>query len=163
VLFNESHFPKLLSSITPDILHDPPTNACASDNWILSLLSMHTCSHNSNSASSNFDTSILPSIPPIPHPNATIPAQMPLPSSPTYIPNITPDITTIPNDFPLPHIAPDLTKPVVEALPPVPTSTHFMQTRAKSGIFKPKVCYIAQPNYLHTEPPSFKVAIQYPQ
>ncbi len=38
-----------------------------------------------------------------------------------------------------------------------------MQTRAKSGIFKPKVCYIAQPDYLHTEPPSYKVAVQFPQ
>jgi hypothetical protein len=38
-----------------------------------------------------------------------------------------------------------------------------MQTQAKSGIFKPKVYYIAQPDYLHIEPPSYKVAVQYPK
>jgi hypothetical protein len=127
VLFNESHFPKLISSITPDILHDPPTNACVSDNCILSLLSMHTCCHNSNfalsnsalpnyalpnyalfnyalsnsdtsdSALSNSDTSnpalsLPPSIPPISHPNATIPAPMPyLPVQ--LIPHILPQIS----------------------------------------------------------------------
>ena len=173
VLFDESYFPKLISSITLDILHDPPTNACVSDNCILSLLSMHTCCHNSNSALfnsalpnstlsnsdtsnsalSNSDTSnpalsLLPSIPPISHPNATIPTPMPLPSSPTYTPYITPDITAIPTAGPLPTTAPDLTAPVVGA-PPAPTSTHSMQTQAKSGIFKPKVYYIAQPDYLH--------------
>ena len=119
-------------------------------------------SDTSKSALSNSDTSnpTLSLLPPISHPNATIPAQMPLPSSPTYTPDITlvitPDITAIPT------AAPDLTAPVVGA-PPAPTPTHSMQTRAKSGIFKPKVCYIAQPDYLHTEPPSYKVAVQYPQ
>uniref|UniRef100_A0A2N9IP51 Reverse transcriptase Ty1/copia-type domain-containing protein n=1 Tax=Fagus sylvatica TaxID=28930 RepID=A0A2N9IP51_FAGSY len=72
------------------------------------------------------------------------------------------DITAIPTAGPLPTTAPDLTTPVVGA-PPTPTSTHSMQTQAKSGIFKPKVYYIAQPDYLHIEPPSYKVAVQYPK
>uniref|UniRef100_A0A2N9HBT2 Integrase catalytic domain-containing protein n=1 Tax=Fagus sylvatica TaxID=28930 RepID=A0A2N9HBT2_FAGSY len=114
----------------------------------------------SNSDTSNPALSLLPSITPISHPNATIPTQMPLPSSHTYTPDITPVIT--PYITAIPTAAPDLTAPVVGA-PPAPTPTHSMQTRAKSGIFKPKVYYIAQPDYLHTEPPSYKVAVQYPQ
>ena len=38
-----------------------------------------------------------------------------------------------------------------------------MNTHAKSGIFKLKVCYLTQPNYIITEPPSYKVAAQYTQ
>ena len=41
------------------------------------------------------------------------------------------------------------------------TSTHSMTTHAKSGIFKPKVCYMTQPNYSVIEPPSYKIASQY--
>ena len=39
-----------------------------------------------------------------------------------------------------------------------------MKTRSKSGISKPnpKLCYEAIMDYTFTEPPSFKVASQYP-
>uniref|UniRef100_A0A2N9FEK0 Reverse transcriptase Ty1/copia-type domain-containing protein n=1 Tax=Fagus sylvatica TaxID=28930 RepID=A0A2N9FEK0_FAGSY len=152
---------KILHSVFPNLSkYNPLTKGSALSNSTLSNSALPTSdtsnsalststlpnSDTSNSALSNSNTSnptlsLLPSIPPIPHPNATIPTQMPLSSSPTYTPDITPGLLD----------------------PPLPTSTHSMQTRAKSGIFKPKVCYIAQPDYLHTEPPSYKVAVQFPQ
>ena len=50
-------------------------------------------------------------------------------------------------------------------LPLVPTTTnsHPMQTRSKSGITKPKVCYASVLDYTYTEPPTFKIASKYPQ
>uniref|UniRef100_A0A2N9IDC8 Reverse transcriptase Ty1/copia-type domain-containing protein n=1 Tax=Fagus sylvatica TaxID=28930 RepID=A0A2N9IDC8_FAGSY len=38
-----------------------------------------------------------------------------------------------------------------------------MQTRSKSGIFKPKLGYAAHIDYKTTEPPSYKIAAQHPQ
>uniref|UniRef100_A0A2N9GLJ4 Reverse transcriptase Ty1/copia-type domain-containing protein n=1 Tax=Fagus sylvatica TaxID=28930 RepID=A0A2N9GLJ4_FAGSY len=38
-----------------------------------------------------------------------------------------------------------------------------MQTRSKSGIFKPKLGYAALIDYKTTEPPSYKIAAQHPQ
>ena len=38
-----------------------------------------------------------------------------------------------------------------------------MTTRSKNGITKPKLCYKAMLDYTYTEPPSYKIASQYPQ
>ena len=40
-----------------------------------------------------------------------------------------------------------------------------MQTRSKSGITKPKskLCYKVTMDYTYTEPPSYKIASQYPK
>ena len=56
----------------------------------------------------------------------------------------------------------------IHSNPPPPvapqTSQHPMQTRAKSGIFKPKRAHnTTTVDYLNTEPPNFKTALQYPQ
>ena len=38
-----------------------------------------------------------------------------------------------------------------------------MTTRSKNGITKPKLCFKAVLDYIYTEPPSYKIASQYPQ
>ena len=38
-----------------------------------------------------------------------------------------------------------------------------MQTRSKSGITKPKLCYKAIMDYSYTEPPTYKIASTYPK
>ena len=50
----------------------------------------------------------------------------------------------------------------------VPTNTHPMITRSKNGISKPKAfiaiqALTAKIDYTKLEPPSFKIAVQYPQ
>ena len=47
-------------------------------------------------------------------------------------------------------------------LPIVPVNLHPMQTRSKSGISKPKICYKVTLDYNFTEPPTYKVASSYP-
>lgn len=55
----------------------------------------------------------------------------------------------------------------INSLPPsLPPTNHYpTQTRSKSGITKPKpkFCYKSVLDYTYTEPPSYKVASQYPQ
>ena len=47
-------------------------------------------------------------------------------------------------------------------MPPILLS-HPMQTRAKSGIFKPKIAHkTTLTDYLTIEPPTFKIASQLP-
>uniref|UniRef100_A0A2N9HC90 Integrase catalytic domain-containing protein n=1 Tax=Fagus sylvatica TaxID=28930 RepID=A0A2N9HC90_FAGSY len=46
---------------------------------------------------------------------------------------------------------------------PIPPPTHHMQTRSKSGIFKPKLGYTAKVDYSTTEPPSYSIASKHPQ
>ena len=38
-----------------------------------------------------------------------------------------------------------------------------MQTRSKSGIIKPKLCYASVLDYTYIEPPSYKIASKCPQ
>ena len=38
-----------------------------------------------------------------------------------------------------------------------------MQTRSKSGITKPKLCYKVVIDYSYTKPPTYKIASQYPK
>jgi len=38
-----------------------------------------------------------------------------------------------------------------------------MQTRSKSGITKPKMCYKVVIDYSYTKPPTYKIAFQYPK
>ena len=185
VLFNESQF-----SIAHTFSHtssDSPSNTSATDSWLLSLLSHHNCSHNSQSLYSTStliptSASAFVSALPLPFgpshttlditPTVSHPLHNPEPhSNPNSITNTNPSLT----DHPIPDTDPAsaLTTPAVipatsescvsATAPPAAslTSTHSMTTRAKSGIFKSKVCYMTQPNYSITEPPSYKIAAQY--
>uniref|UniRef100_A0A2N9HLD4 Integrase catalytic domain-containing protein n=1 Tax=Fagus sylvatica TaxID=28930 RepID=A0A2N9HLD4_FAGSY len=74
------------------------------------------------------------------------------------------------SNLPLPTVSPDIpTLPLNTATsnpnPTAPhtTSQHPMQTRSKSGIYKPKLGYAAHIDYNTTEPPSYKIAAQHPQ
>ena len=83
------------------------------------------------------------------------------------------------SDHPSPHHplpTPLTTAPVLlptssnDSSPPLPptlrivtvANQHPMQTRSKSGIVKPKLCYKAILDYTKTEPTSYKVASKYP-
>uniref|UniRef100_A0A2N9IX16 Reverse transcriptase Ty1/copia-type domain-containing protein n=1 Tax=Fagus sylvatica TaxID=28930 RepID=A0A2N9IX16_FAGSY len=80
-----------------------------------------------------------------------------------------------PSNIPLPTVSPDIPNLTLNTAPSHPatsninptaphiTSNHPMQTRSKSGIFKPKLGYAALIDYKTTEPPSYKIAAQHPQ
>ena len=79
------------------------------------------------------------------------PIDIPIPVEPS----ITQETTLIP--------PPPITPNTVLEPSPIPPR-HPMQTRAKFGIFRPKrILHSSVTNYLETEPPTFKVACQYPQ
>jgi len=66
----------------------------------------------------------------------------------------------IPTSDPLPNLP--SAQPLITT---IPTNHHPMQTRSKSGISKPhpKLCYKAVLDYTFTEPPTYRVASQYPK
>ena len=183
VLFNESQF-----STAHTFSHtssDSPSNTSATNNWLLSLLPHHDCSHNSESlystsapipASASISASPLPFGPSHTTQDITLTVSHPLHnpephSNSNSITNTNPNLTDhpIPDTDPVsalttPAVIPDTSESCVSATAPPDaslTSTHSMTTGAKSGIFKPKVCYMTQPNYSVTEPPSYKTAAQY--
>jgi hypothetical protein len=191
VLFNESIFPGLKHPNDTSI--SPAISQTTSATWLNTLMSLHTCSHNPQvSPNSSVEPSPMPTGPstassaPLP-----IPAD-PIPLSPTYIsadlitlpdtpitplptsPNIShvslPTVAThvpLPTPISVPSPSPllNLTHTAVPnftaaLLPPV---THPMQTRSKSGIFKPKLGYTAQVDYSITKPTSFTTTSKHPQ
>ena len=84
------------------------------------------------------------------HPPSTTPI------SPALSPSLAPS-------FQLPASAPNTSSssdPLT--LPIVLVNLHSMQTRSKSGISKPKLCYKATLDYNFTEPPTYKIASSYP-
>uniref|UniRef100_A0A2N9E3A6 Integrase catalytic domain-containing protein n=1 Tax=Fagus sylvatica TaxID=28930 RepID=A0A2N9E3A6_FAGSY len=120
------------------------------------------------------DTIILPNSPQTSLPNSpqtslpnspnTSPIPMPIPailSSPLPLtsPSVDPISAPSPSPLlPLTHTAiPNSTKP------PLPPVTHPMQTRSKSGIFKPKVGFAAHVDYSVTEPTSYTTASKHSQ
>uniref|UniRef100_A0A2N9G595 Integrase catalytic domain-containing protein n=1 Tax=Fagus sylvatica TaxID=28930 RepID=A0A2N9G595_FAGSY len=174
VLFNENMFPGLSTSQQPNSLSQ--TSTFSPDSWLTTLLSLHSCTHSQVSSSASLDSNI----------SDSTPASWSSPS------DITPVMRSIyPNIqchayhyllhlqlhqtslYPLYlQIYPILTlntapsHPATSNInPPAPhiTSNHPMQTRSKSGIFKPKLGYAALIDYKTTEPPSYKIAAQHPQ
>jgi hypothetical protein len=184
VLFNETIFPGLMHKL--DTSASTASVPISSNTWINTLLSLHTCSHNMTVnpclSSELCPVSIGLSQPSsdsvIPAPNPTqisipTPYSISLPNSPT--------ILSLPTDtapIPVSPIESNPTpSPSTNSLPPVPTVTpapsttaapaplvsHSMQTRSKSGIFKPKVSYTAQVDSSLTEPTSYTAASKHPQ
>jgi hypothetical protein len=186
VLFNESIFPGLkhASDITVTAADSQKSSHLSLDFWLNTLLSSHICSHTTTdilSAIHSPHTSTFPipectslsnrssvSSPPLPNSfsqSFTAPSDtLLLPTSP---PHITPDTTlsSSPNIAlsPSPHTssAPIVSNPASPI--PIPPPTHHMQTRSKSGIFKPKLGYTAKVDYSTTEPPSYSIASKHPQ
>ncbi len=163
----------MLSSSVQKILHFPSCNlyrkclsltpaSSSASTWLQSKLYFHECPL----------TSVFGSGPTISSPSilGPIPSNIPVFSIPSSVfvpsidipiePSITLETTPIPLEItPAPPITPN-TVPEPSSIPPC----HPMQTRAKSSIFRPKrILHSSVTNYLETEPPTFKVACQYPQ
>lgn len=108
----------------------------------------------------------LPTQPQSPSPNI----QHSQPSLPSPLPDCTQSFSPALPQFTLPNLStnalPDSSY-IVNSLPPSfpPTNHDPMQTRSKSGITKPKskFCYKTILDYTYTEPPSYRIASQYPQ
>ena len=136
VIFTESVFPFHKSSFVQTPI--PPT-------WLNTNLSFHTC------------------------PLTPILGSGPVVSSPPSILGPHPSLSSIPILDPPSDISPTLSSnpphlPPATSVTNPHSSTHPMQTRAKSGIFKPKLFHHTLVNdYLTTEPPTYKIASQLPQ
>uniref|UniRef100_A0A2N9FFC2 Reverse transcriptase Ty1/copia-type domain-containing protein n=1 Tax=Fagus sylvatica TaxID=28930 RepID=A0A2N9FFC2_FAGSY len=118
----------------------------------------------------------IPTLPQPFHPNTLpLPSASVLPSSPNQspafpLPVCCPDsrvtvptpATILPNvpNVPESNILPNVPSPIPPQIH-LHTSQHPMQTRSKSGIYKPKLGYAAQVDYTVTEPPSHKIAAQH--
>ena len=175
VIFNESKFPYSLlnNSSSPSSL--PPSSFDLS--WFSNLLYLHSTnqpsllgpfaihSHSSSPVSTASTSDLNPLSPS-------------LTSNISLSPSITlPTLTSQPTSHydTLPTSTPSLSLPSSDSLPVIPsiqplsttisTNCHPMQTRSKCGITKPypKICYKAVLDYSLSEPPSYKVASQYPK
>jgi transposase InsO family protein len=188
VLFNETIFSGLThafpSSDTPNI---------SSAAWLNTLTSFHTCipslSTESNTSSPTDITLPLPTSqtspllsadsqptllfstesPQSPLLSATSQqsqpqaSPLPLPNSPLPLPN-SPLPSSLPSADPIPASTPIPLLPTSSLpVPPAPLITHPMQTRSKSGIFKPKLGYTAHIDYNLTEPTTYSTASKHPQ
>uniref|UniRef100_A0A2N9GP84 Integrase catalytic domain-containing protein n=1 Tax=Fagus sylvatica TaxID=28930 RepID=A0A2N9GP84_FAGSY len=160
VLFNETIFSGLThafpSSDTPNI---------SSAAWLNTLTSFHTCipslSTESNTSSPTDITLPLPTSQTSPllsadsQPTLLFSAespQSPLLSATSQQSQPQASPLPLPNSpLPLPN------------MPPAPLITHPMQTRSKSGIFKPKLGYTAHIDYNLTEPTTYSTASKHPQ
>jgi hypothetical protein len=118
----------------------------------------------------------IPTLPQPFHPNTLpLPSASVLPSSPNQSPafplpvccpnsrvTVPTPATILPNvpNVPESNILPNVPSPIPPQIH-LHTSQHPMQTRSKSGIYKPKLGYAAQVDYTVTEPPSHKIAAQH--
>jgi hypothetical protein len=149
VIFTESVFPFHKSSSVQTPI--PPT-------WLNTNLSFHTCPL----------TPILGSGPVVSSPPSILGPHPTLSNIPTLDP---PSLSStshssINSELPPSDIPPTLSSnpPPLPSVTNPHSSRHPMQTRAKSGIFKPKQFHHTSVNdYLNTEPPTYKIASQLPQ
>uniref|UniRef100_A0A2N9H8A2 Integrase catalytic domain-containing protein n=1 Tax=Fagus sylvatica TaxID=28930 RepID=A0A2N9H8A2_FAGSY len=157
---------------------------------LATLLSLHSCTHIQVSSSASLDSNI--SDRPISPWSSTLSNGSPqslLPADLSSVPISDRDPSTLTSNaipplpitspatsnIPLPTVSPDIpnlplntatTNPATSnpnPTAPHTTSQHPMQTRSKSGIFKPKLGYAAHIDYNTIEPPSYKIAAQHPQ
>uniref|UniRef100_A0A2N9ISB5 Integrase catalytic domain-containing protein n=1 Tax=Fagus sylvatica TaxID=28930 RepID=A0A2N9ISB5_FAGSY len=184
VLFNETIFPGLMHK--PDTSASTASAPISSNTWINTLLSLHTCSHNT-AVNPCLSSELCPvpiglsqpssdSIIPAPNPtqiSIPTPHSISLPNSPTILslPTDTAPIpvspiesnpTPSPSTNSLPYVPTDTPAPSITATQ-APLVSHPMQTRSKSGIFKPKVSYTAQVDSSLTEPTSYTATSKQPQ
>uniref|UniRef100_A0A2N9H369 CCHC-type domain-containing protein n=1 Tax=Fagus sylvatica TaxID=28930 RepID=A0A2N9H369_FAGSY len=185
VVFNETEFlPNLPSQAASP--HTPVTSTFDSSPWLLVML--HTCSAQSLpthtesissaqspnivSSSAQSPNTVSSSAQPIqsvePHTTPTLisaethPTSLSelhsLPESPTSVP---PPQTII--HTPIPADTPAQYPPSPQPAVPPTVNTHPMLTRAKNGIFKPKLYHTTITDYTYTEPPTYLTASKYPQ
>jgi hypothetical protein len=145
VQFDETVYP-FHNRSTSSSLHKIPTHSQSfNPAWLSTLLYFHPC--------------LVPSVlgPP---PPSILSSHTPAPTAPLSVPHV-PDPVSVPL-VPAPVSMPP---PINSGLVPLPTNDHPMQTRAKSGISKPKQVHFTKtiPDYLTVEPPSFAVARNIPQ
>jgi transposase InsO family protein len=112
------------------------------------------------------DTITLPNSPQTSLPNSpnTSPIILPIPailSSP--LPLASPSVDPISAPSPSPLLPLTHTAIQNSTKPPLPPVTHPMQTRSKSGIYKPKVGFTAHVDYSVTEPTSYTTASKHSQ
>ena len=177
VLFNETVFPSLKHSNTNSADSAASANSASADSWLQFLLLQHTCSHNTVDISpSTHESSAIPSGQ---CPNLTVSApDLAAPCTNPTEPNV-PSLSTMPlptgftdNPAPTPaaHASPLPANTVPNTIPdnttstdiPIPTvESHPMQTRSKSGIYKPKLTYAALIDYAVTEPTSYTLAFKH--
>uniref|UniRef100_A0A2N9IFR0 Integrase catalytic domain-containing protein n=1 Tax=Fagus sylvatica TaxID=28930 RepID=A0A2N9IFR0_FAGSY len=177
VIFNESEFlPDLFLSTVAHIT--PVTSRFDSTPWLLVML--HTCSPLSSALSpsaSPLSSALSPSadiFPPASSP-LSVPDTLP---SPIFTPNEShPTLNTSsssPSHFNSSDSAPSVSAPSVSvpsvsaplhssSHPSPSLNTHPMATRSKHGIFKPKVFHTSTTDFSETEPPTYKLASQYPK
>jgi hypothetical protein len=79
---------------------------------------------------------------------------------PPPLPNSSQPVAPLVSDLP---IVPTSPPPHPLADPSIPTNTHPMTTRAKSGISRKKIFTASSVNYLHTEPPTCTIASRIPE
>ena len=131
---------------TSSSLHKIPTHSqSSSPAWLSTLLYFHPC--------------LVPSVlgPP---PPSILSSHAPAPPAPVSVPHV-PD----PVFVPLVTAPVSMPPPISSSIVPLPVNDHPMQTRAKSGISKPKHVHFTKtvPDYLNVEPPSFAIARNIPQ
>jgi hypothetical protein len=169
-------------------MHTPATSASTAsdsispDTWLNTLPSLHNCSH-TPAVNPSLSSELCPAPIDQSHPcaDSDIPAPNPpqisihtphtisLPTSPTILPTAPASISVSPieshstsstHSFPS---VPTVTSAPSPTAAPAPVISHPMQTRSKSGIFKPKVSYTAQVDSTLTEPTSYTAASKHPQ
>ena len=145
VKFDETVYP-FHNLFTSSSLHKIPTHSqSSSPAWLSTLLYFYPCS--------------VPSVlgPP---PPSILSSHTPAPTAPVSMPHV-PDPVSVPLvTAPVP-----MPPPISFGIVPLPVNDHPMQTRAKSGISKPKHVHYTKtvPDYLNVEPPSFAIARNIPQ
>ena len=161
VVFNESKFPVL-----PSVQSISSTSSTfVIPTWLSNKLFLHSTNQPSFLGSCPFPSSNPPFqsvtapapapafLTPVPSPNcALLPSQFS--DAPSHLP-----------DIPTPESTSDATLIFNPPLPISSLNTHPLQTKSKSGISEPnsKLCYKATIDYSYTEPPSYKIAFQYPK
>ena len=171
VLFNEAEFlPDL--PLQFDTHHTPVTSTFDSLPWLLVML--HTC----------FASPLTPhteSVISLPTPDSNLLTHPTLLSSanlypPSHTPpsQSSPSLESSPVSLNEPHLLSVSPTPISHSIAPLPpiliqapapplVNNHPMHTRAKHGIFKPKLYHTIITNYTYTEPPNYQTASKYPQ
>ena len=104
----------------------------------------------------------------LPNPPTSIPEPVPLAPSRISSPILEPTSIIQPIPLPLPNFSPPVA-PIPPSPPPflvdpsIPTNTHPMTTRSKSGISCKKVFAASSVDYLQTEPPTCTIASRIPE
>ena len=169
-MFNESKFPFPTLTSSPQSPVTPTSHSI----WLSNLLYLHslrqpstlgptpqsvtTATPPDTSSLAQFFHIVTSHAPTSPSCNDT---SLNPPSTTPISPSLSPPLA--PSSPPLPASAPNSSSSSDPSISPiVPVNLHSMQTRSKSGISKPTLCYKATFDYNFTKPPTYKIASSYP-